>query len=314
MKKSGRAYMILAGGVALFLLACWTSPEFDRAALDGVSLPAMSLMHRLTAPVPFPVAEVAAIALAAVLTFALLTSLTRPDALRRWLRGTAWTALLLGGLLALLWGPARLRPKEPISAPDADELAWLCEYLIDDLNASPLAFPEVGDALRLAPEVAGGSAVAVKAARYPEWMDACRIWGLFIPLTGEALADPDAPRALLPFTTVHELTHLNGIADEGAANVAAWQCCMEVGGPFADSARLWALRYAMGLLREGDPVAWRSVTAKMEGPLTRTFLESGGEADPAAGMRDTLTGDYAALAAFLAAEGGLEGSPGARLR
>ena len=80
----------------------------------------------------------------------------------------------------------------------------------------------------------------------------------------------------------------------GAANIAAWQRCLAAGGPFADSAALWALRYAMGRLRQTDPAAWQAMRAKMEGALKRTFLDCGGEADP--------PGDYAALAGYLAEE------------
>ena len=90
--------------------------------------------------------------------------------------------------------------------------------------------------------------------------------------------DAGASAALIPFTAVHELMHLGGIADEGAANIAAWERCLAAGGPFADSARLWALRYALGQLNRADEGAWRRVRGNMKDPLMRVFQDCGGEA------------------------------------
>jgi len=99
--------------------------------------------------------------------------------------------------------------------------------------------------------------------------------------------------------------HLAGVADEGEANIAAWESCQAAGGAFADSARLWALRYAMGMLCQEDPDAWRQAHEKMEGTLARTFQVCGGEATGAAqaalgaGMLPLSCGDYAALVSYL---------------
>ena len=311
MKKPPRFPLIPASLVG-FALLCQVSPGFSRLALDRLSRPAMALLHRLTAPVSFPVAEVAALALAGWAALSLAASLLWAIARRSaapligWLRGLARAALALAGLLALLWAPARALPVESLPGPDDARLATLCGVLIDDLNASPLAFPTPGDALKAAPAAAGMAQGAAKAARYPEWMRAAQVCGLFVPLTGEALVDADAPAPLVPFTAVHELAHLAGIADEGAANIAAWQRCMEAGATFADSARLWALRYAMGMLRQRDADAWRQMSAKMEDATTRVFRMCGGECHPplrrAGGLPwpGLARGDYTALVAFLA--------------
>ena len=238
-------------------------------------------LHRLTAPVPFPVAEALAALLPPLAILALLRR--RPAAL---LRGV----LALLGLLALLWGPACAAPVEALPLPDAAGLARLCEDLIDALNAAPLAFPDPARSLALAPAAAGLPGCAVKAVRHPGWMGALRISGLFVPLTGEALADPTAPAPLIPFTAVHELMHLTGIADEGAANIAAWEKCLAAGDAFADSARLWALRYALGLLQARDPSAWTRCRQKMEGTLLRAFDVCGGEMLPDYGSYVRLIG------------------------
>jgi len=299
-----------AVALAAYGAACRSDGRFARLALDRLSVPAMAALHRLTAPIPFPVAEPAALALAAALAWTLTSALCRaaakrsPLPLRRWLSGLGAAALLLGGGLALLWAPARAIPAVTLPSPETGALIQLCQSLIDDLNASPLAFPDPAQTLARAPEVAGLAGCAVKAARYPEWMRSCQAAGLFVPLTGEALVDASAPASLLPFTAVHELMHLAGVADEGAANIAAWRRCVAADEPFANSARLWALRYALGLLRQRDRASWRQARTKMEGALERAFLDCGGELPPARQAPGLRVGDYAALVSCLAERGG----------
>lgn len=300
-----RIWRWACGAPVLFLITCRAVPGFARAALEGVSVPVMGRLHRLSAPVPFPVAEAVALGIGgatlASLAAALVRGLVRRELgpMKRWLAGLAGTAIALGSLLALLWGPALAMPVPSVAEPDDGRLVRLCDALIERLNASELCFPEASEVLRRAPEVAGSGCRGVKAARYPEWMRAARVCGLFVPLTGEALIDVSAPAALIPFTAVHELTHLSGVADEGAANIAAWRRCVDAGGAFADSARLWALRYAMGILRQRDADAWRRMAAKMKDPLRRVYLECGAEAGGAEGM-GFCPGDYADLARALA--------------
>lgn len=281
--------------------------------LDRCTRPLLLSLHALTARIPFPLAEPLAFALA-LLAAASLASALRRSIRRRalaplagWLRGMGWLAFAALALLAVTWLPALSQPVESPPIPAADRLAWLCGELIDQLGAQPLAFPIPEESLRLAPGAAGLPGGAVKAARYPEWMRAAAVSGVFAPPTGEAIVDPTAPAALIPFTAVHELMHLRGIADEGAANIAAWERCMATGGPFADSARLWALRYAMGLLRQADGEAWRQIRDAMEDPLKQAYLACGGEAltaaSPAALPRlSPARGDYAALVGWLAAK------------
>ena len=290
-------------GVGLFDVACRESERLSRLLLQRLSRPMLALLHRATAGLPFPLAEPLALLLTVTAVIPPLLAALRRDvrALRRQLRHRLWAAALLAGSLALLWAPARAVPPEPVPPPDAAGLAKLCEALIDGLNRTPLDFPEPAEALRLAPSVAGMPGAVVKAARYPEWMRALDCAGLFMPLTGEVVADAGAAPALVPFTAVHELAHLAGVADEGAANIAAWRRCLKAGGAFADSARLWALRYALGLLREADPAAWRDARTKMEGPLARTFHEINGETVSATPRFSPAVGDYAALAGYLVA-------------
>jgi len=280
------------------LVALWRWPRLGGWVWRCVCVPAMGWLHRATAGVAFPVAEAVAGALLALLGAALVRAAAGGGvrALRRWWRA----ALAIVLALALLWGPGWIAPVGASTRAESGSLAELCAALIDRLNGSCGPFPRTGEALDRAPVVAGLPGRVVKAARFPGWMALAGAWGMFVPLTGEALVDPGMPAPLLPFTAVHELMHLTGIADEGAANVAAWERCMAAGGPFADSARLWALRYAMGQLRNADPAAWQSVQNKMNGALLRTFLDCGAEADFTLRRMPLTQGNYAALSGYLA--------------
>lgn len=314
MKRTHRrcGTVILAGMLLLFAAACLASRGFSDWMLRRASRPAMLRLHRLTARVPFPLTEPLTFGIAALALGSLIAAILRAvrmreaTALRRWLRGLARTALLLVGALAILWLPAcGATPPDLPPEPDAEQLSWLCGELIDALNGGLSPFPAPADSLREAPSVAEHPDCAVKAARYPEWMRAASISGLYAPLTGEALVDAAAPAPLIPFTTVHELAHLSGVADEGAANIAAWEHCMAAGGAFADSARLWALRYAMGLLHEADADAWQAARGKMKDPLAQVFSDIGGEiitarrAFPGAAFLARVRGDYADLVGYL---------------
>ena len=75
---------------------------------------------------------------------------------------------------------------------------------------------------------------------------------MYVPVTGEALVDPSRSAAGLPFTAAHELAHMLGAGNEGAANVAAYAACVDYGAAAGYSARLWALKYAMGRLTDAN--------------------------------------------------------------
>lgn len=212
---------------AMAVFRAW--PDLAGAWAEGVALPLLQGLHRMSAALPFPVLE----PLALLLLMGLL---------RRRSRALALTFIL--GMYGLLWYPAYFAAPAPQCDAPADP-ERLCVLLTDALNASALAFEPPFDA---AGTVAGLPGARVKPARWPEWMRAMDIEGLFAPWTGEALADADAPPGSLPFTCVHELMHLKGIADEGQANISAYRLCLEAGGMFADSARLWALRRALSRL------------------------------------------------------------------
>ena len=263
-------------GLAAWLMACRWVPGLAEKWHMAVALPALRALHRASSAFPFPLLEPLALAVPII-------ALVR--------RRMARALLAIAGIYALLWYPAYwAEAPEVFPIADAAALETLCGDLTDRLKGP-------------APDLDGtAEALPVKLARYPEWMSALGIAGLFSPWTGEALADPEAAPEARPFTCVHELAHLEGIADEGAANLAAWEKCLNAGGPFADSARLWALRYAMGQLCQQDEGAWLAARRRMGEGLLETFIQCGGEAEAAAPRFSLTTGDYGALAWSLAGQ------------
>ena len=256
-----------AAGLAAFMALCRAAPGFSERWQAAVALPALRTLHALTARTASPVLEwlaLAGIATAGARAAAALAG-------RRGRRGRRGWALALAALAAgyaLLWYPAYWAvPARACPDPDAARLEALCETLIERLERRSPAGLTPEEAICQAGGVSGLAGARVKAARHPGWMRLLGISGLFSPWTGEALIDPGAPPALIPFTAVHELMHLSGIADEGAANIAAWQRCVAREGPFADSARLWALKYALSALNRVDPAACLRVMGRVNGTL-----------------------------------------------
>ena len=278
----------LWAGLALAALAFLGRPGLALFWARRIGGPAMGLLNRCTGRLPFPLAgPLAAFSIAAVL------ALRGAKGLRGW-------ALALAAGAALLWLPGLAAPVEALPEPGADALEVLCAALVDALNASSLAFPTPAESLALAPEAAGAPGGAAKAALWPEWMRRLRVAGVAVPWTGEVIVDGGASPALIPFTAVHELTHIAGVADEGAANIAAWRRCMAAGGTFADSARLWALRYALGMLATADDAGCARAFARMDPELAALWPSLGGVLPPPQGAR--LCGSYHDLVRWLAAK------------
>ena len=314
---------LMAAGSALMLL-CRLVPGFARAWRALFLRPVAGLLSRLTARVPFPIAEPLAIAALTCLAAGLIFSLWRCFLLQKsrpmlhYLRGVLRLFAMLLAMYAAMWYPAYWCKEAYAPRATQSQLEALCETLIDRLNAAPADFPGTEAALALALRAASTYAGqvlpegTVKAVRYPEWMREMDVAGMYAPWTGEAMVDAGLSPAALPFTACHELMHLLGVADEGAANIAAYEACRAAGGALAVSADLWALRYAMAELRAEDESAWRACTSRMSGSLVELFGDmngftptsphSGGPTDAllrALGIRDFLC-DYSALAHRLA--------------
>lgn len=300
----------LTGLGALFVLACRAFPGLAEGWLLRGFAPVSAAIAPLVSRVAFPLAEIACVLLLAGGIWLAVRSR----------RGACLLLAALALTYALFWAPLYFVPAHFAvpAAVDARALEALCRELTDELNQrGAFAMPE--DMLERAGEVAAlaETPAAVRAvpkyARYPEWMRGLSLAGIYVPWTFEALVNPLEAAPGQPFTAVHELMHLGGVADEGQANIYAYKACLRAGGAFAHSARLWALKYAMAALREVDAAAWNACAARLEPSVRADFVAIGGFALPATGDRGVATvflrlggieeqaGNYDALARWLCA-------------
>ena len=249
---------ILAGGLTLFLLLRLL-PGFAGFWQEGISLPLLGMLREMGRHIPFVLLEVLGIAAGIFLFFSLLR--------RRFLRNIA--RMMLGLFIAYLalWYPLYFTAEVKYTA-QAAQIAGLCEAFIDIFNAS-------------APDFDKQPELPAKTACFPGWMRLFRVDGFCSFFTGEAIVSPGLHPGVLPFIAMHERMHLEGVAGEGAANIAAWNSCMELGGIYADSARLWALRYGMGTLKRADRDLYSACMQRMDADTWRIFQSSGGSRNTA---------------------------------
>ena len=232
-----------------FAVCVRTIPAFAHIAWRVARLHS-SLLSRLTSRIPFPCAECLCIALCAALVCA--------PKLRKYI--LLW---LLAGYF-VLWYPAYRMPVTDVPALNAEELYSVCAALISDAEVIPECVP-LEQIVR---------ECNVKLARFPEWMRFCRLAGIFIPHTAEVILSPDFDAYAAAFTACHELQHAAGIADEGEANLRAYAVCMEKGGIYAFSAKLWHLQYSMQKLHQADADAWCNLRDSMSPALYAIFQNS----------------------------------------
>ena len=299
-----RPALVAVAVTGLFMAACRFVPGLARMWQSAAALPFMVWLHEMTGRLPMPVIELAAPAV-------IILCVALPFTGRRGRRAAfALAALLLAGY-GLMWYPAYFSaPAETLPAQTVRQVEALCLRLSDAIDTSPVRLLSVTEAAGMAPPVAGMPHARVKPARFPEWMAALRLAGVFVPWTGEVVVAPDAHPAFIPFTCVHELMHLRGVADEGAANIAAYRLCTAVDGAFADSARLWALRYALAALARADTHALHRAIARLRPGIAALLADSAGGLSPAPPPLSILLGiadrcsDYDALVSWLIAHPG----------
>ena len=311
-----RRWICLAGGILVFSLLVMLLSRISGAFADfwlkwGMG-PALQTLSRLSGSAPFSLAEPLPLIAAVLLLVTLL---------RR--KGTCLLLALIFAGYALLWYPAYFAPSAQgmavESTADAGKLESVCRELIDALNADAFAMPQnleerALSAVSRLENLPFLPASAPKGARYPEWMEALHLAGIFAPWTAEALFNPLEAEAGRLFTACHELMHLSGIADEGQANILAYEACLLEGGAFAYSARLWALKYCLQKLRELDAARYWETAGILQGEARTHFAAMGGflrDSQEHRGISNAFsrffglsafTSSYAALADYLCME------------
>ena len=236
---------------------------------------------------------------AALLCWALLPLLRRRpgQAIRR----TALLSLAVAAL-ALCWLSLYDAPVSR-GMPSEAALLALADDLCASLNASappPMDMQQVlAGARLLTPE----ASAPFRTGHRPWLLVRLRAAGLFLPFVNEIWLDTAEPESLLPFTAVHERFHASGFADEGSANRMAYDACVEAGGGFARSARIYAAKL---LWQTGSPAVRRRLYMGLSEENLALLVQAGAfaETDSAlpAWVRHCLPGanSYDELIAYLA--------------
>lgn len=287
---------------ALLCAAVRLLPGFAARWSAWVARPILQRIALIGGRLPFSLMEWGMLALILALCIGFILRLCRRGAMHaivHLLRRICMLLMALVWLLAALWYPLYFAETPLQITATPAQLAASCRALIDELSAASLDFTVPPEDL------------PAKQAAFSFWMDALNLAGFASFLTGEALISPELEVAAAPFVAVHEFMHTLGHADEGAANLAAWDECLRRGGVYADSARLWALKDSLALLRRVDYAAWSVVRAELPTDIDVLLTQLGGETAPPGdgalavlaplGLAESVQ-SYEKLALYLAAD------------
>ena len=246
-------------------------PGFAARWSAWVARPMLQTISLFGGRLPFSLMEWGALVLLIALSIGFLLRLCRRgviQAIVHLLRRICTLLLALIWLTAALWFPLYFAEAPLQITVTAAQLTASCRALIDGLSASSLDFSTLPDDL------------PAKYSAFPLWMDALNLAGFASFLSGEALLSPELPGAAVPFVAVHKFMHTLGHADEGMTNLAAWDECLRRGGLYADSARLWALKDSLALLRRMNCDAWSVIRAELPQEIDVLLTQLGGETAP----------------------------------
>lgn len=269
-----------------------------------------TILAQWTAAVDFPVWQVLAVALGAVILASLVLMIILKWNPIQWL---GWVAAVAAGIYlchTLVWGlnyyagdladDMRLET----ASYTLEELADATEYYRDRANdlagrvnrdgAGNVSFADFGTLAAAAGEgfqtltynhhypVFAGSQLPVKELGWADMYSAMGITGFTFALTGEACVNPQIPDVTLPFTMCHEMAHRMSIASERDANFAAFLACsVHSNIEFQYSAYFMAFRYCYSALSSVNAQAAAAAAARV-----------------AAGVSDRLRADMGAYDSF----------------
>ena len=249
-------------------------PAFAARWSACVARPMLRRIASIGGKLPFSLMEWGALALIFALCIGFILRLCRRGmmhAIVHLLRRIGIRLMVLIHLTVALWYPLYFAEAPLHITATPAQLTASCQALVDALSASSLDFSALPEDL------------PAKHPAFPFWMDALNLAGFASFLSGEAMISPELDDAAVPFVAVHEFMHTLGHADEGATNLAAWDECLRRGGVYADSARLWALKDSLALLRRMDSDAWSSIRSELPPQLNHLIDQLGGETAPPKG-------------------------------
>ena len=253
MKKSARI-LVLPALVSILTAGVSPVPRACDSVCRVLSDPLRRLLSLLSSLVPFPLFEVALPVLFFTFVFAVVRSFSGGDLAVLSRRALSFAGILVSLFLLLSVVPARRNPPPDPTPPSDAELSAFAAWLSGEANAAEAVLPasrgrgtppafsspsDLSSAVCAALRATGLCPVPptrVKPSLFPTFLSRAGLLGYSVPLTGEAVVDPDAPAYTVPFTAAHEAAHQAGILSEGEASYAAYVALISSPEP--------ALRYA----------------------------------------------------------------------
>ena len=283
----------ILSALGLVTIAAYFALRKNTAAMAWLSRclvrPWQRLFRRLTAPVPFSVAEclivLGVLAAAAYLAIFIIGIICKPRRMLRVYRFlmTALTvfALVYSGF-CLLWGvyyyTSDFEAQSGIEAHplSVEQLEAVTRYFTDlvneygeqvarhedgtfaeDMDSCFAHSPQLYLAVERTVPCLSGDEVPAKSFFFSRFMSYVNFTGFYFPFTAEANINVDSPGCLIPSTIAHELAHQRGVAEEDEANFVAVLASLSDGDPaYCYSACLLAYIHLGNALYKADYDAW----------------------------------------------------------
>lgn len=247
----------------------WVEQYFS----NGIYPKLAAIISRIMAICPVPVIEIAAV----LFFICMLYLLFKKRFFRILSLCCLMAALFLGGWSLNYY---RLPLEETLSLTvrpsTSDELAALCESLVDDANArhtmptaNALSFVSAAlDAAAKSWPIPKGGFANPKTALCSPLLSRLLTEGITSPFTAEALVNGSIPAISLPYVACHEAAHVRGFAREEDANLIAYLACEASDDPyFRYSGAVSALMSCLNALSTVDYEAYLDCRARISQPV-----------------------------------------------
>ena len=259
---------------------------FADAIVNSFGLPARRFFGHISSAVPFSVME-ALLAVFALWTFyyvvkTLVMLFRGPETLLKRLFILVIVALWIWAGFCYLWGAdyyaESFAEKSGLTSGGSSsrDLAAVTAYFAENASAMSDSVPRGEDGSFDMPAESildafdsayrgvitefpflWGPVNAPKSMVFSKIMSRTGFSGIFFPLTGETNINTDMPRALLPFTVAHELSHQLGVTAEQECNFLGIAACISSDNAvYRYSGWLAGLLYTSGALYSEDYEKW----------------------------------------------------------
>ena len=203
-------------------------------------------------------------------------------------------------IVALIWLSLIGYAPHETKKTELGKLTQITETLIEYANKNYTADFELERTIRKAERIMNYSSGRLHAFVRPDIMDKLKLSGIFLPFTGKAYINTNEEACLLPFVLVHELSHAQGILNEGQDNIEALKRCIESGEKeFVYSASLYALKYALEEIKEMDIDKYYRLRERADAPvlydLNRFSADKRAQKSPFTNYAQLVNGLYAVI-------------------